>query len=97
MSNTRVITPKAAKRAIKHSIIKHRPIFIWGAPGIGKSDIVRQIGKELNREVIDIRLTLCSDASDLKGIPYHNKTLNVMSWAPPLDLPSDPNSTAIIL
>ena len=40
---TRTVTPNGAKGAIKHALKKQRPIFLWGPPGIGKSDIVRQI------------------------------------------------------
>ena len=47
--------------------LKHA-VFIHGAPGIGKSDIIRQIGKEDNRPVFDIRLALMNPV-DLRGIP----------------------------
>ena len=40
---TRTVTPNGAKASIKHALKKKRPIFLWGAPGIGKSDIIRQI------------------------------------------------------
>ena len=32
--------------------------MMWGAPGIGKSDIVKQIADQEGRDVIDIRLPL---------------------------------------
>ena len=35
---------------------KYTPLFIWGPPGIGKSQIVAQVAKELNYSVVDIRL-----------------------------------------
>lgn len=44
------------------------PIYIWGLPGIGKSDIVKQAGAILQREVTDVRLSLM-DPTDLRGIP----------------------------
>ena len=69
--------------------------MIWGPPGIGKSDIVHQIGERLKREVIDLRLLLM-EPTDLRGIPYYNKEKNMMDWAPPVDLPSDPKSNAIL-
>jgi MoxR-like ATPase len=40
MSANRTVSPNEAKSAIRHAISKQRPIFMWGAPGIGKSDIV---------------------------------------------------------
>ena len=35
-----------------------RSVMVWGPPGIGKSDIVKQIGNEQGRDVIDVRLSL---------------------------------------
>ena len=35
----RTVTPNNAKKSIRHAMTKKRPIFLWGPPGIGKSDI----------------------------------------------------------
>jgi hypothetical protein len=93
--STRTLGPKSAKKAIAYAMKKRRPLFIVGSPGLGKSDIINLIGKELGREVIDLRLGLY-EPTDLKGIPYYNSDLGKMVWAPPAELPSDPNSTAIL-
>ena len=44
-SQNRTVTPNEAKSALEHCIRLQRPIMMWGAPGIGKSDIVKQIGE----------------------------------------------------
>jgi hypothetical protein len=93
--NIRTVGPKGAIKAITKAIAKRRPLFLWGPPGIGKSDIVKQIGDSTNREVIDIRLPLW-EPTDIKGIPYYNTDTKTMVWAPPAELPLDPESTAII-
>ena len=36
----RQVSPNNAKKSILRAFKKQRPIFIWGPPGIGKSDIV---------------------------------------------------------
>ena len=95
ISQTRTVSPQEAKTAITHCLGLQRPIMVWGAPGIGKSDVVKQIGTESKREVIDIRLPLW-EPTDIKGIPFFNQKLNTMEWAPPAELPSDPKSTAIL-
>src|SRR6056297_1570775 len=82
----RTVSPNAAKASIKHAIRKKRPIFLWGPPGIGKSDIVHQIGEALNAHVIDVRLSLW-EPTDIKGIPYFDSNANKMVWAPPSELP----------
>ena len=91
----RQLGPKAAKRSIQKAIQKRRPVFLWGPPGIGKSDIVKQIGEDAKREVIDVRLALW-EPTDIKGIPYYNAEQGKMVWAPPAELPTDADSTAII-
>jgi hypothetical protein len=70
-------------------------VFLWGPPGIGKSDIVKQIGEDAGREVVDVRLALW-EPTDIKGIPYYNADQGKMVWAPPSELPTDPESTAVI-
>jgi len=64
------------------------PTFLWGAPGIGKSSIVKQIAVEMNVAFIDLRLALM-DPTDLKGIPFYDKESHSALWAPPAFLPRD--------
>ena len=72
-----------------HSLIEQKvPTFLWGAPGIGKSSIVREIAKEKNVGFIDLRLALM-DPTDLKGIPFYDKESHTALWAPPAFLPKD--------
>ena len=71
-SQNRTVTPNEAKSALTHCIQLQRPIMMWGAPGIGKSDIVKQIADSQKREVIDIRLPLW-EPTDIKGIPYYKR------------------------
>lgn len=84
----RTVTPKNAKKSIRHAILKKRPIFLWGPPGIGKSDVVHQIGADLNAHVIDVRLSLW-EPTDIKGIPYFDSNDSRMVWAPPVELPDE--------
>jgi hypothetical protein len=82
----RQLSPNSAKTSITHAMSKKRPIFLWGPPGIGKSDIVHQIGEYMNARVIDVRLSLW-EPTDIKGIPYFDSNANKMVWAPPMELP----------
>ena len=84
----RQVSPNSAKKSIIRAFKKQRPIFIWGPPGIGKSDIVGQIGSDMSALVIDIRLSLW-DPTDIKGIPYYAANDNTMKWAPPVELPDE--------
>ena len=66
-------------------------MFLWGPPGIGKSELVKQIGDSgaLGKtHVIDMRLALF-EPTDLSGYPVPNMETGVMQWLPPADLPSE--------
>jgi hypothetical protein len=85
--NSRTVGPKNAKKSLRKAFKNQRPIFMWGPPGIGKSDIIKQLGTELEAHVIDVRLSLW-EPTDIKGIPYFDSNSNTMVWAPPSELPS---------
>ena len=38
----RTVGPKSAKRAVQKAFKHNRPLFLWGPPGIGKSEIIHQ-------------------------------------------------------
>jgi len=86
---TRTVTPNSAKTSLRVAMLKKRPIFLWGPPGIGKSDIVKQITDSFtNSKLIDIRLSLW-EPTDIKGIPYYAANDNKMVWAAPVELPDE--------
>jgi len=64
---------------------QHTPVMLWGPPGIGKSQLVQQIGARHGVEVLDIRLSQM-EPSDLRGIPF--KSGELVEWAVPAMLPS---------
>jgi hypothetical protein len=89
MSDARTLSPSKAKNALTIAMNKKRPIFLWGPPGIGKSDIVAQITDNLpNSHLIDIRLSLW-EPTDIKGIPYFDSNESKMVWGAPAELPDE--------
>ena len=85
--STRQLSPNKCKASILHALKIKRPIFVWGGPGIGKSEVIHQIAKNIDAKVIDIRLSLW-EPTDIKGIPYFNSKENNMVWAQPSELPT---------
>jgi hypothetical protein len=83
------------KETIEKLIASKIPVFIWGAPGIGKSSIVKQVADEEELEFIDLRLSLL-DPTDLKGIPFFDKENSEAVWAKPNFLPKDQASKGIL-
>lgn len=86
-SETFTINAEQLRRCLSTAFRIKRPVFVWGAPGIGKSAVVAQIAKDLGGLMIDVRLSQM-DPTDLRGIPFYNRDLGVMSWAPSECLPS---------
>ena len=85
----RTTSPNKAKSSITHAMKKKRPIFLWGPPGIGKSEVVEQITNSLpNAHLIDIRLSLW-EPTDIKGIPYFDSNSGTMVWGAPSELPNE--------
>ena len=111
---TSTVTPSRLKLALRHSFNRKRPIFLWGPPGVGKSEIVAEVAKSQGRPLIDVRLPLM-EPTDMRGIPYladvkiYDKDGNLVkdeigqpiteklfTWSNPSDLPTDPNSRALV-
>lgn len=91
--DTLTIKPSELRVALLHLCrIKNRkggvgrPAFLWGPPGIGKSDIMAQVAKEAGfTRFVDIRLSQM-EPTDLRGIPYPATDADgnsIMKWSPP--------------
>lgn len=70
--------------------------FLWGAPGIGKSSIVKQLASELEWDIIDLRLSLLNPV-DLRGLPIVDKKSHTSEWLKPGFLPTDSDKKPGIL
>jgi hypothetical protein len=88
MSDTRTVNSVQARKSLLKAFKVQRPLFLWGPPGIGKSELVEGITKELDGLMIDLRLGQM-EPTDIRGIPYYNKDKGVMDWAPPVELPDE--------
>ena len=87
MSDTRTVTSVQARKSLLRAFSKKRPLFLWGPPGIGKSELVADIAQELGGYMIDLRLGQM-EPTDIRGIPFYNKDSGKMDWAEPVDLPT---------
>ena len=76
-------TKELSKAIIKILTARLCPM-ITGSPGIGKSDVIRQVAKQFNLKVIDMRLSQC-DPTDMLGFPTHDGER--MTYAPPKHFP----------
>jgi hypothetical protein len=88
VSDNHAITSIQARKSILRAFKSKRPVFLWGPPGIGKSEVVADIAAEMNGLVIDLRMAQM-EPTDIRGIPFFNKDINKMDWAAPVDLPDE--------
>jgi hypothetical protein len=86
MSDSRTVTAVQARKSLLEAFRVKRPLFLWGPPGIGKSELVEGITRDLGGLMIDLRLGQM-EPTDIRGIPFYNKDKNIMEYAPPGDLP----------
>jgi hypothetical protein len=87
-SDNYTVTSVQARKAILKAFQSKRPVFLWGPPGIGKSEVVSEIATELGGHMIDLRMAQM-EPTDIRGIPFFNRDLGKMDWAPPVDLPDE--------
>lgn len=88
VTETLTLTSEQTRKAILTAFKVKRPVFLWGPPGIGKSEVVESITEELNGCMIDLRMAQM-EPTDIRGIPFYNKENGKMDWAEPIDLPSE--------
>lgn len=83
MAKQEVNTPQlkdCIRFAIENSAQKRLPFCIWGYHGIGKTEIVSQVAKELGMNLVIVHLST-QDITDLIGIPYQKD--GVQHWSTP--------------
>lgn len=93
--------PSTAMKSIQAAVAGQLPLFLWGAPGVGKSALVKQAADELYGDRVyytngnskrdayfrDVRVLLL-DPVDLRGLPNLGADGRA-HWAPAEFLPED--------
>ena len=70
------------------------PLMVWGAPGLGKSSILRDAAADLGIGFIDVRLAQ-REPVDIRGLPVPGP--DGVKWLVASEWPRDPASRGIIL
>jgi MoxR-like ATPase len=81
MSNLIQITATEAPKQLWHVMSRGLTPMLTSSPGIGKSSIAKQIAKEQNLKVLDLRLSQC-DVTDMNGFPMISEDRTKASYVP---------------
>jgi hypothetical protein len=73
--------------SLKRLIKIQQPVFVWGPPGIGKSQVVAQVAAAEGLSLTDVRAVLL-DPVDLRGLPHIGANQRAC-WCPPEFLPRE--------
>ncbi len=88
----RTININDLKSLIRHIAIRmDEPVFIWGPPGVGKTQALAQVAYEEGMLHVDIRLAQY-DAVDMRGLPTREAGNNSTVWLPPVTMPFEGNT-----
>ncbi|MCS7243101.1 ATP-binding protein [Candidatus Caldatribacterium sp.] len=84
------VTPKQLKEKLMRLVEMEEPpaVFLWGRPGIGKTQVVYQVGEETGRHVEVLILSLM-DPTELKGFVFPNREAKRAEILP-LSFPDEP-------
>jgi hypothetical protein len=80
--------PSQVATAINLCIEANQPVMLHGSPGVGKSDVVRQVAAQRGIDMIDLRLSQL-DPVDLRGVPSVDPKKKQTTWNAPDFLPTD--------
>lgn len=105
----KAVNHEELKNVLKICYEQKQPMFIWGAPGIGKSETIKLAAQELSKSLklefseddiengkfgfVDVRISQL-EACDLRGLP--NVSEGKTKWLPPNWLPTKPDSKGIL-
>ena len=88
------MTPKDLKETLASLHTQKLPLFLWGASGIGKSAIVKELAVQRDLECIDLHLSRL-DLSDLKSKQLFDD--QSMNGSEPFRLPKDADRGGILI
>lgn len=80
-----------------HDDTHSKGLFLWGPPGISKSQTAQQVATGQNAAFIDLRLSQM-DPTDLRGVPYPTKIGGVegVRWSTPYVMPKNLDISMVV-
>lgn len=89
------IFPSDIKAVLRTMLLAGTAAFLWGPPGVGKSEITLELANELGIAFCDVRLSQ-REPTDVRGVPVpvkeNGETVGVV-WIAPSEFPLDIDQT----
>lgn len=82
---TNTMKPSQINETLKILLSTQQPVFLWGPPGVGKSQVIHQTAAEIGLNILDVRAILL-DPVDLRGLPKISDD-GFSEWCSPAFLP----------
>lgn len=89
------LNPAETGKLLDFAIATQKNLFIWGPPGVGKTQVVRQTAERNGLDYMAMHLTLLEPV-DLRGMPVVNADRTAVNWVPMGELPRNRDSKGII-
>lgn len=89
------LAPDEMGKFLAFAFKMNKPVFIWGPPGVGKTQLVRQLAEHEDVDYVPLHLTLMEPV-DMRGLPVVNADHTGVNWVPMGELPQDPRSMGVI-
>lgn len=79
------LSPKQTAAVLRAAVHAAYPVLLWGAPGVGKSDIVTQVAHEIGATLI-ISHPVTQEPVDVRGLPWPAASKKTATFLPFGDL-----------
>jgi len=86
--------PEEEKKRLEAQYTRLLPIFIFGPPGIGKSQIVESLGEKYNVQV-ETYIASTMDPTQVQGLPYPIRSEQATTWFPDIRFKDTQKKTRI--
>jgi len=86
--------PEEEKKRLEAQYTRLLPIFIFGPPGIGKSQIVESLGEKYNVQV-ETYIASTMDPTQVQGLPYPVRSEQATTWFPDIRFKDTQKKTRI--
>lgn len=88
-TNMPTVTMRTMEKCLRELLLDDLACFIWGAPGIGKTAMVNQVGRSIPNWNVITTVLNCREPVDMTGMPQPDLKANLTRWLRPEFMPRE--------